>query len=154
PDTVGERDGSFILGTTDTSPIEMAGAYAAFAAGGIFCEPTGVDSITFPDGKVADEYDNCSRVMAEGTADTVQKALISVIDGPEETRSGKLAHINRPAGGKTGTTSSHAAAWFAGNTPDAATAIWLGDPRGGFRYPLSGGIRYNGRYVYDVYASQ
>jgi membrane peptidoglycan carboxypeptidase len=42
----------------------------------------------------------------------------------------------RTAAGKTGTTNNSAATWFAGFTPQYSTAVWIGDPRGGQRYPL------------------
>ena len=39
---------------------------------------------------------------------------------------GKGAGIGRPAAGKTGTTSDHRDAWFAGYTPELATVVWMG----------------------------
>jgi membrane peptidoglycan carboxypeptidase len=44
--------------------------------------------------------------------------------------------IGRPAAGKTGTVDNYSAAWFAGYTPELAAAVWVGDPRGGYKYPM------------------
>ena len=44
--------------------------------------------------------------------------------------------IGRPAAGKTGTVDNFSSAWFAGYTPDMASAVWVGDPRGGYKHPL------------------
>ena len=41
----------------------------------------------------------------------------------------------RPTAGKTGTTGQNANAWFAGFTPQLATAVWVGRQKGG---PLRG----------------
>lgn len=153
PDNVTSKDASFTLGTTDTSPLEMSAAFAAFAADGLYCPPRGVTQITSELGVLNDEVNKCRQAMSKGTANRVTEALVSTIDGEEENRTGKLASLGRSAGGKSGTTNAHSAAWFVGYTPDISTAVWIGDPRGGFKYPLKGGVRYNGKYVYDVYAS-
>jgi membrane peptidoglycan carboxypeptidase len=44
--------------------------------------------------------------------------------------------LGRDAAGKTGTVDNFSAAWFAGYTPDLAAAVWVGDPRGGYRHPM------------------
>lgn len=155
PDTLGARDASFTLGVTSASPLQLSAAYAAFVANGLYCAPTGVLNIRDAQGReLVTEKSRCHQAMSAATAGTVVKALRSVIDGPLKNRTGILADLNRPAGGKTGTTNSHSAAWFAGITPQYASAVWMGDPRGGFKYPLTGGIRYKGSWVYNVYASK
>jgi membrane peptidoglycan carboxypeptidase len=60
--------------------------------------------------------------------------------------------IGRDVIGKTGTIDSNAAVWFAGATPDLAAAVWVGDPRGGYRYPLKD-LTINGRYYPKVFGS-
>lgn len=155
PNNVTSRDASFTLGTTESSPLEMSAAFAAFASGGLYCAPTGIDTIT--DLRNGTEFEGepteCYQAMSKSTASRVTEALTGVIDGEEQWRTGREASIDRPAGGKTGSTTRHAAAWFVGFTPQMSTAVWLGDPRGGFAYPLTGGINYYGRTQYDVYAS-
>jgi membrane carboxypeptidase/penicillin-binding protein len=41
-------------------------------------------------------------------------------------RSASSYGFDRPAAGKTGTTSNHRDAWFAGFTPQLATVVWVG----------------------------
>jgi membrane peptidoglycan carboxypeptidase len=40
------------------------------------------------------------------------------------------AQIGRPAAGKTGTNEEYRDAWFVGFTPQLATAVWMGYPKG------------------------
>ena len=60
--------------------------------------------------------------------------------------------LGRDAAGKTGTTDSNAAVWFAGYTPDLAAAVWSGDPRGGFKHPMDN-VTIGGRYYDEVHGS-
>ena len=40
--------GAFTLGVADTTPLEMAGAYATVAADGMYCQPLPMQSISDP----------------------------------------------------------------------------------------------------------
>jgi membrane carboxypeptidase/penicillin-binding protein len=60
--------------------------------------------------------------------------------------------LGRDAAGKTGTTDNSAAVWFVGYTPDMAASVWVGDPRGGQKYPMKG-ITINGRYYSQIFGS-
>ncbi|MGB8652774.1 MAG: transglycosylase domain-containing protein [Mycobacteriales bacterium] len=140
---------SFVLGSANTvSPLAMAGAYAAFAARGVFCPPTPIVSITDSHGRpVKTPSTPCSQVLETKVADTVTAILRGVIDGPAPGRTGKGASIGRPAAGKTGTTSSSKAAWFVGYTPQLATAVWVGRPT-----PTQmQNVTINGHYYKAVY---
>ena len=120
-------NGSFVLGTEGVSPLAMAGAYATFAAHGLFCPPRPISSIDDRDGKKMDLPANaCSQALEKGVADTVTSILRGVIDGPDPLRTGLHASIGRPAAGKTGTTDTATAAWFDGFTPQLATSVWVG----------------------------
>ena len=83
-------------------------------------------------------------------ADAVTSLLVGVIDGPNGGRTGRAMSLGRQAAGKTGTTNTSAAVWFAGYTPELASAVWVGDPRGGFRYNLNG-VTINGTYYDQVF---
>ncbi|HMC72307.1 MAG TPA: penicillin-binding transpeptidase domain-containing protein, partial [Mycobacteriales bacterium] len=143
---------SFTLGADDTSPLEVAGAYATVAARGMFCAPYGVVSVTGADGSTREKHtSDCHRVMSTDTADTVTSVLRGVIDGPDPSRTGASASIGRPAAGKTGTTESFGAAWFSGFTPQMAASVWVGDPRGN-SYPLTD-VTVNGRFYAHVFGA-
>ena len=141
----------FTLGCFDVTTLNMAEAMATFAAHGLHCSPQAILSITDRDGnqlKVPPR--NCTQAIDARVADSVAAIMAGVIDGPLPGRTGAKMYFGRPAAGKTGTTDSHAAVWFVGYTPDMAAAVWVGDPRGGQRYPLSN-ITINGRYYSQVF---
>ncbi|MFZ8978435.1 MAG: transglycosylase domain-containing protein [Candidatus Nanopelagicales bacterium] len=146
---------TFSLGTMEVTPLSMAGAYAAFANHGTYCAPRVVleikdrygNGISVPDPR-------CREVLSRNVADAVTGVLTSVIDGPFNGRTGAAMSLpDRPAAGKTGSTNDNAAIWFAGFTPQVAAAIWVGDPRGGFAYPMTD-VTINGQYYSYVTGGQ
>ena len=132
PNWPSTREGSFTLGSRDVSVLDMASAYATLAAHGGACEPRLITEVTTSDGKALPVPDgNCHQAIDPAIADTVTAMLSTVLT----KGTGTAAAFGRPAAGKTGTTTNAAAAWFAGYTPQLATAVWLGDPRG-LTHPL------------------
>ncbi len=110
---------SFTLGTVEVSPLSMAEAYATFAARGIHCKPIIVSKIVSRSGKNLDVPSaDCRRVISKGVADGVNKILKSVMDRGTGQRA-KIYNGHQMAG-KTGTTESNKAVWFAGYTPEIA----------------------------------
>jgi membrane peptidoglycan carboxypeptidase len=125
---------SLTLGFNTVSPTRMAAAYAAFAARGMYCSPIAIRSITDATGahlKVPDA--GCHQAIDAGVADAVNYILQGVLTDGTAAGQG----LSRPSAGKTGTVDNFSAAWFAGYTPDLASAVWMGDPRGGFAYPMN-----------------
>lgn len=134
-----EKDASLVLGSYETSPLEIANGYATIASGGVKCNPTNIISITNAAGEeITTPPTDCHRVLRKSTARTLANLMTGVIDHPTDTgRTGKGASLGkRPAAGKTGTTDNASAVWFAGFTPQYAGAVWIGDPRGGIQHPL------------------
>ncbi|MFJ9612417.1 transglycosylase domain-containing protein [Streptomyces noursei] len=118
---------SMALGIQEMSPLTMATAYATFANEGTYCSPVAIASITDAQGKALNvPRTSCHSAMSKKTADTVNALLKGVV----EDGTGKQAGLTgRDSAGKTGTTDSRYAAWFVGYTPNAAGAVWVGDPR-------------------------
>ena len=143
---------TFTLGTAEVTPLSMAGAYAGFANHGNYCEPRSIIEIRDRRGdKIGIPPVNCNQVVERRVADAVTEMLAGVIDGPIGGRTGSAMSLgDQPAAGKTGTTNDSAAVWFAGYTPQAAAAVWVGDPRGGFAYPMKD-ITINGTYYRQVF---
>ena len=143
----------FTLGCFDVTTLDMAVGMATFAAHGIHCAPIAISSVT-------DRYGNslevpsadCKRTIDLQVADSTAAVLAGVISGPLSGRTGQRMYFGRPAAGKTGTTDSSAAVWFVGFTPDMAAAVWVGDPRGGQKYPMKN-ITINGRYFSQAFGS-
>lgn len=143
---------SFTLGTTEVSPLTMANAYATFAAHGVYCEPRALTSVVERDGKTTEVAPSCAQRVPRDVADGTTAILTGVVDGTISGRTGEAMSLGRETTGKTGTTDSQAAVWFAGYTPDMAAAVWVGDPRGGFQYPMRN-VRINGTYYDKVFGS-
>ncbi|MCX6403060.1 MAG: transglycosylase domain-containing protein [Actinobacteria bacterium] len=143
---------SFVLGANEVTPLSVATAYAAFAAHGLYCKPRVILSVVDRDGKVLPiGTSQCTQVIDPEVADGVTKILRGVISGYPGSTGAGLA-IGRDAAGKTGTTNDSAAVWFSGYTPDLEATVWVGDPRGGYRFPMQN-IEINGRFYEDVFGS-
>jgi penicillin-binding protein 1A len=123
-------DLSLALGSYEVSPIEMAGAYATFAGGGVYAKPVLITKIVGPDGKVLTlpPTEAPRKVMDDSEAYVITNLLTSVIDHGTGTRAREL---RRPVAGKTGTTNQAKDTWFVGYTTDVVCAVWTGydDPR-------------------------
>jgi membrane peptidoglycan carboxypeptidase len=143
---------SFTLGTMEIAPLSLANAYATFAAHGRYCDPVPILEIRDRDGaKLSVPNGDCRQILDRSVADGVTVMLNGVVDGNIPGRTGAAMNLgDRPAAGKTGTTNESAAVWFAGYTPQVASAVWVGDPRGGYAFPLKD-ITINGTYYRQVY---
>ncbi|MBW3664032.1 MAG: PBP1A family penicillin-binding protein [Actinobacteria bacterium] len=116
---------SIALGSAEVTPLEMAGAYGAFAALGTYHEPYLIERIETPDGEVLYEHDPRGlQVLDEAAAYLVNQALTDVV----RRGTGVRAQVDRPQAGKTGTSQNNADAWFIGYTPDLVAAVWVGFP--------------------------
>jgi penicillin-binding protein 1A len=124
------------------TPLEQAAAFATLANGGVRHDPTAIDKVVFPGGKVDEPgADEGKRVLTPGQAYEVTKVLEGVITSG--TGAGYTS-IGCPAAGKTGTSEELADAWFVGYTPLYSTAVWTGHPLSreytGFGGPTSGPV--------------
>ncbi|MEV0613096.1 transglycosylase domain-containing protein [Nonomuraea sp. NPDC050404] len=137
---------TFTLGINESDPVTVAGAYAAIAARGTYCAPMAISRITDRDGKSTRYRPKCRQALDPAIADATADVLSGVFT--KGTMSG-VGGIGRDAAGKTGTTDDYASAWFAGFTPDLASAVSLGDPRGSQQYKLTG-VTIGGRYYGSV----
>jgi membrane peptidoglycan carboxypeptidase len=111
------------------TPIDLATAYATLAAHGVECDPHPLSTVTDPQGKPVEvsHVPDCHRVVDTAVADTATGILEGVLTQRGATAQGRGLD-GRVSAGKTGTTDNEASAWFAGFTPQLATAVGLGDP--------------------------
>lgn len=144
---------SFTLGSTEISPLTLANAYATVSAHGVYCKPRVITRIVDRDGnELPVPAPKCEQAISRNVADATAAILTNVVDGNISGRTGAAMSLGRDTTGKTGTIDSNAAVWFAGSTPDLGAAVWVGDPRGGYGYPLKN-ITINGRYYSKVFGS-
>ena len=124
-DSPAKADLSLALGSYELRPIELAGAYATFAAGGVYEEPHLVTRIVGPDGRDVPlpPLPPPRRVLDESEAFVMTSMLTSVIDHGTGVRAKSLG---RPLAGKTGTSNGPKDTWFAGYSTDIAAVAWVG----------------------------
>ncbi|MBD2021551.1 penicillin-binding protein, partial [Leptolyngbya sp. FACHB-36] len=115
---------SLPLGAVDLTPMEMAGAYATFASNGWYSDTTLIVQVTDSTGNVLlDNTPKPQLVLDPWAVASLNSVLRGVIDQGTATS----ARLDRPAAGKTGTTSSERDIWFVGYVPQLATAVWVGN---------------------------
>ena len=140
------------LGTEEVAPIDMAGAYGAFANGGRYAAPHLIERIEAPDGEVVFRHAAADpQVMTEATAYLVTQTLAEVV----ERGTGVRAQIDRPQAGKTGTSQDSVDAWFVGYTPDIVGAVWVGFPQGRvpMKPPTTPELVEGGRWPAEIWAA-
>ena len=113
---------SVSLGAASPHVIDLANAYATFAAQGVYAKPFIINEVQGPNkgilfqGRVQAQEVFRKDVMADLTY-----ALSRV------TTSGTAAvvgsRVDRPTAGKTGTSNDNASAWFNGYTPEVAASV-------------------------------
>jgi membrane peptidoglycan carboxypeptidase len=131
---------SLSLGVAELTPIELLGAYATFANHGVRDELTVIRAITHEDGSdFARFVYHPSQIFPPGPVDLLTDMLTSVFTEGTAREAIKMG-FDRPAAGKTGTTSHHRDAWFAGYTPQLTTVVWVGmdQPRADSKVKLTG----------------
>lgn len=118
------------LGVENANTTEMAAAYATFAAGGVYHEPTPIVKIIDRDGAtIADKSKGSEgkQVLDPSTASAVNQVLEGVITKSIGTATDARLASGQVAAGKTGTTDDWHDLWFVGYTPQLSCAVWTGD---------------------------
>lgn len=123
------------LGVSESTLIDMTGAFAGILNGGSSVTPYGFDALTL---KGMDEPlfgaggGIGERVISEKAAHALTYMMTEVLNSGT---GGRARLDDREAAGKTGTTQSARDAWFVGFTADYVVGVWMGydDNR-----PLSG----------------
>jgi penicillin-binding protein 1A len=131
------RDASLALGTGEVSLIDLTGAYAAFASGGVAAWPYGIVEVRDAHGGVLFRRagSGAGRVIDPAIAGTMNEMLMGVI----AHGTGKNAQLDRPAAGKTGTTQDSHDALFVGYTADLVAGVWFGNDDNSPMHAVTGG---------------
>jgi penicillin-binding protein 1A len=123
---------SITLGVEEVSTLDMATGFSTLANDGIHCEPFAVARVELISGPLKDRrlYQHkpkCEQVIEPGIAHLVTAMLQRVVTGGTGTAA---ALPGRQVAGKTGTAQDYTNVYFAGYTPQIATAVWVGFPFG------------------------
>ncbi len=113
------------LGASESTLIEMTGAYAGILNGGSSVTPYGMREL-----KLKGEQEPLmgagggigERVISQEAAELLTYMMSQVVEHGTGTR----ARLDRPAAGKTGTTTAGRDAWFIGFTADYVAGVWMG----------------------------
>lgn len=113
---------SVALGVASPHVIDVASAYATFAAQGVYAKPFLISEVEGSNkGVLYQARFQAQEVFAKDVMADLTYALQQVV------RSGTGAYgtsgLGRPAAGKTGTSEQNASAWFSGYTPQLAASV-------------------------------
>jgi len=119
---------STLLGAAEVVPIELVGAFTAFANYGAVVAPRLIQRVEDSNGVVVwEEPVQSHQVLSPQVAYLTNDLMQDVVNAGTgaSVRSAGLPW-SIPAAGKTGTTNDAADAWFVGSTPDVTAGVWVG----------------------------
>ncbi|SOH93113.1 penicillin-binding protein 1A [Monaibacterium marinum] len=116
------------LGASETTLLDLTGAYASILNQGFRAEPYGLTEVRLRHGGellLSEEPSLGKRAISEQTAGYVTWMMNQVVEAPYGT--GRRAALgDRPVAGKTGTTDAARDAWFIGFSGDYVVGVWMG----------------------------
>jgi len=132
-----DNSAAIALGVSETTLLEMTGAYTTFANLGNGVWPFGIERIAARDGTVLYERQGSGPgPVASGPA--VRK-MLDVMAATVEDGTARRAKLDRPVYGKTGTSQNFRDAWFIGLTGDMVTGVWVGNDNNAPMDKVTGG---------------
>ncbi len=129
---------SIALGTSEVTPLELTGAYVAFANGGIGIQPHIIDKVRSGTGEMLYLRKGASNgriIEAHYVAmmnTMMQETLLTGTARKAEVKGWQAA-------GKTGTSQDYRDAWFVGYTSQLVTGVWMGNDDASPTKRVSGG---------------
>jgi penicillin-binding protein 1A len=121
----GAPDAAIALGAYETTLIALTGAYATLVDDGV--PPIAHGIVEIRDGSGRSLYRRQGSGAGEAISRAVQAQLDGLLQGVVRDGTGRSARLDRPAAGKTGTTSDYRDAWFIGYTADLVAGVWVGN---------------------------
>ena len=126
-------DLTIALGSSGSKLIELTGAYATFANGGMGVIPYGVQEI---EGVFRRAGTGAGEAVAPGVVASMNDLLAAVVT----QGTGKAARLaDRRSAGKTGTSQSFRDAFFVGFTGNLVAGVWVGNDDGAPMDEVTGG---------------
>lgn len=116
---------SMALGTADMRPLEITNAYATFASGGIWDEPSMISQVTDTQGNVLYQVQRQPQYrIPPSVAYLTHDLMAEVVRSGTGQRAKELGCS--ALAGKTGTTNDSRNAWFVGCSPQVCIGVWTG----------------------------
>jgi membrane peptidoglycan carboxypeptidase len=128
-----------VLGQSETNVLEMTGAFAAIANGGVWNRPHLIRRILdSSDCRDRNDLKTCRVIYSfdqshDAKVQVLRPEVVDVINtmlrGVVERGTGRSASIGLGEAGKTGTTNNNVDLWFIGYIPSRqlVTGVWLGN---------------------------
>ena len=116
---------SIALGAAEVNLIELTAAYGALANGGNAILPYGVVEIR--DGGDGLAYRRQGSGLGRAIGGREVALMTEMLEAAIAEGTGRAAALDRPAGGKTGTSQDFRDAWFIGFTADLVAGVWVGN---------------------------
>ena len=114
------------LGASESTLIEMTGAYAGILNGGSAVQPYGVQELRL----IGDDrplFEQTTGIQERVISESAARQLTYMMSVAVAQGTGRRAQLpDRPVAGKTGTTNSQRDAWFIGFTADYVAGVWMG----------------------------
>ena len=112
------------LGAGELTLQEITSAFTVFPNRGVRLEPFFIKRVEDYNGVNLEEHHNqFQQATSPETAEKMIRLLTGVVDMGTARRARSL---NRPIGGKTGTTNESTDSWFVGFTPQITAGVWSG----------------------------
>ncbi len=125
-----QPDLSIALGTSETTLLEMVGAYQTLARQGRPTPPFGINRIITADNKTLFDIAAQREARAKATEPVIDPATIGqltlMLEDVVSQGTGRRAILGFPVAGKTGTSQENRDAWFLGYSSDYTAGVWVG----------------------------
>src|SRR3954453_8105870 len=151
-----QANASIALGTSEVTPLELVGAYAAFANGGRGVIPYVIAQAKTGAGKgLYRRHEGGLGQVVEPGAGAAMNAMMRETFATGTARAGAIPGWD--LAGKTGTSQDFRAAWFVGYSETLVAGVWLGNDDGEPTKRVSGGnlpVEVWGRFMKTALAGQ
>ncbi len=115
---------SVALGSGAVTPLEMTRAFAAIATNTTGFDGYAVRAISEGDRTV---FARDTPALSSADNPTIHAEMLDLLSSVVREGTGTAARLDRPVGGKTGTSEDYRDAWFVGFTSDLVVGVWVGN---------------------------
>ncbi len=119
------RDLTIVLGTGETTLLDLTAAYAVIARGGVYIPPYAIIKVTDREGHVL--YTHRPVLPQRRVDSSVARSLTHMLQAVMRYGTGRKAAIPGFCAGKTGTSQVYRDMWLMGFTPSLITGTWAGN---------------------------